>query len=317
MNSLEAEVARLDSWTLAERTELYLRGLVIPESTRIAVDDAFARTQRNWEARASARFDTDPTDLEAFLSDPENFMFETGVMEDLVIELGSKMTEVAVLPGATEYFHALTMADTTTSREQLFMKSALIVLVSGTAETRLRRIMRRFVEMKGIHPDPGKRREFLGQLFRGGLETWEKTFRKELSLEIRDWSTEWDRITEIFARRHAHVHQGGVVDATYRKIARSDELIGMPLLLSADYLNEANDVLTGLTFGALYATWSEVKPSIRHHAATMLDQFVHDALIEGCFYLVEELSSIIEKNSNEEDVRLRAKVNRLLALEAR
>jgi len=143
------------------------------------------------------------------------------------------------------------MADTTSSREQLFIPSALIVLVS-TAETRLRRIMRRFVEIKGTHPDPVKRRAFLGQLFRGGLGAWENPFRTKLGIEIRDWSNEWERITEIFARRHAHVHQGGVVDAAYREITGSSEMIGMPLLLSTDYLNEANDILTALAIGALY-----------------------------------------------------------------
>jgi hypothetical protein len=91
----------------------------------------------------------------------------------------------------------------------------------------------------------------------------------------------------------------------------------MPLLLSTDYLNEANDILAGLAIGALYATWSDAKPSIRYQAAKMLDQCVHDALIDGCFYLVEQLAAIIEGNSNEDDVRWRAKVNRLLALEAR
>ena len=182
-------------------------------------------------------------------------MFNTGAMADLVFELTANMTDVAVLPGAVEYFNALTMADTTSSREQLFMASALIVLVS-TAETRLRRIVRRFVEIKGFCPDPVERRKFLGQLFRGGLDTWETSFRKELGVEIRDWSNEWNRITEIFARRNAHVHQGGTVDETYRRTSGSSEMIGMPLLLSSDYLNEANDILTGFTFGALYATWS-------------------------------------------------------------
>ena len=237
-------------------------------------------------------------------------------MEDLVVELTSNMTEVAPLPGAVEYFNALTMADTTSSREQLFMASALIILVS-TTETRLRRIMRSFVEMKGIYPDAVERRKFLGKLFRGGLEKWEVTLRGEFGIEIRDWSNEWDRIVEIFARRHAHVHQGGLVDTDYRKTTGSSEMIGMPLFLSVDYLNEANDILTGLTFGALYATWSEVKPSIRYPAAMVLDQFVHDALIDGCCHLVEQLASIIESNSNEIEVRARAKVNRLLALDAR
>ena len=289
---------------------------MIPESTRITVDDAFTRAHSNWEGRASAKFDTAPSDLETFLADPEHFMFETGALEDLVVELTANMTEVAVLPGAVEYFSALTMADTTSSREQLFMASALIVLVS-TAETRLRRIVRRFVEIKGICPDPVERRKFLGQLFRGGLDTWETSFRKELGVEIRDWSNEWNRITEIFARRHAHVHQGGTVDETYRKTTGSSEMIGMPLLLSSDYLNEANDVLTGFTFGALYATWSVAKPSVRYHAAKIFDQYVHGALVDGCLYLVEQLASIVERSSDEDDVRLRAKVNRMLALEAR
>jgi hypothetical protein len=314
--SIEAEVQRLDSRTLAERTEPYLRGSVIPESTRLAVDDAFSRAQKNWEEKASAKFDTAPADLETFLGDPEQFMFNTGAMEDLVVELTANMTEAALLPGAVEYFNALTLADTTSSREQLFMASALIVLVS-TAETRLRRIMRRFVEIKGICPDPIERRKLLGQLFRGGLDTWEAAFRRELGVEIRDWSNEWNRITEIFARRHAHVHQGGVVDETYRKTTGSGEVMGMLLLLSSDYLNQANDILTGFTFGALYATWSEAKPSIRYHAAKIFEQYVHDALIDVCFYLVEQLAAIIERSSNEDDVRLRAKVNRLLALEAR
>jgi hypothetical protein len=82
VTSLEAEVQRLDSRTLAERTEPYLRGSVIPESTRITVDDAFTRAHSNWEERASAKFDTAPADLETFLADPEHFMFETGAMED-------------------------------------------------------------------------------------------------------------------------------------------------------------------------------------------------------------------------------------------
>jgi len=143
VTSLEAEVQRLDSRTLAQRIEPYLRGSVIPESTRHAVDDAFSRAQKSWEEKASDRFDTSPPDLETFLADPEEFMFNTGAVEDLLVELTSNMTEVALLPGAVEYFNALTLADTTTSREQLFFASALIVLVS-TAEVRLRRIMRRF-----------------------------------------------------------------------------------------------------------------------------------------------------------------------------
>jgi hypothetical protein len=94
-------------------------------------------------------------------------------------------------------------------------------------------------------------------------------------------------------------------------------MIGMPLLLSSDYLNEANDILTGFTFGALYATWREAKPSVRYHAAKIFDQYIHGALIDGCFYLVEQLASIVERSSDEDDVRFRAKVNRMLALEER
>ena len=89
ITSLDTEVQRLDGRTLADRTEPLLRGLAIPESTRIAVDEAFTRAHVNWEEEASARFETDPTDLETFLSDPENFMFKTGAIEDFVFELNS------------------------------------------------------------------------------------------------------------------------------------------------------------------------------------------------------------------------------------
>ena len=171
--------------------------------------------------------------------------------------------------------------------------------------------------MKGDYPDVVERRKLLKRLFRGGLETWEKMFRKELGIEITEWSNEWGRVVEIFARRHAHVHQGGIVDAEYRKTTGSNEITGMPLLLSVSYLDEANDILTGLTFGALLATWSAVKPATRDPAAKVLGQFVHDALSDGCFHLVEQLASIIESNANEVDERAQAKVNRLLALEAR
>jgi hypothetical protein len=243
-------------------------------------------------------------------------MFDSVDISEVVTELAAGMTNVASLPGAMEYLNALIMAGTTSSREQLFMSSALIVIVS-TTEVRLRRIMRRFLEIKGHLFDEAQRRKLLERLFRGGLEKWEDTFRKELGIEIRGWSNEWDRVVEIFARRHTFVHQGGITDAAYRKSTGSKEMIGMPLFLSDAYLNDAIDILTGLTIGALFATWSEARPSVRHPLATVLSQFVHDVLSDGCFHLVEQISTIVEINSIEDYERAQARVNRLLALEGR
>ena len=313
---LDAEATRLDGRTPAEQAAPFLRGLEIPETTRAAIEEVFNLTQRSVGTKVESALDADPPDLETFLRDPISLLHQTLEFGAEATAFVAELAKLASLPGATDYMMALSMATTTGYREPLFMTSALIVVVSAT-EVRLKSIIRRFVEMKSNNPPEAERRRLLSRLFRGGLDKWEVTFRDELGLELRSWSNEWDRVVEIFARRHAHVHQGGFVDAAYRTTTGSIEPIGMPLFLQVDYLNEAIDVLTGFSFGALLGTWSDAKPAIRVPVAGVLGQYVHDPLRDGCFLLVEQMTSIVEANAVNDAERAQAKVNRMLALEGR
>jgi hypothetical protein len=316
VESLAAEAKRLDNREVSNRANLRLRDVIVPVDTQNEVEGVFSTIIEEAEIVAEASLDTDPFDVEAFLRDPLGQLYPRMEFEKQLKGIVDRLSGIVELEGATDYIKAYSMASTAGSRGPLFMSAALTVIVSAT-ESRLRRIFARFLEASGAVGSRDDQEARIAKLFGGGLQHWSTRINSQFGLDMETWTDDWSAVTEIFARRHAHVHQGGFVDRSYRDKTGSKEPIGMPLSVTTEYLSEAIDLLSGFCLGALARTWLEVKPELGEAVSGVFSDYVHDLLVSGCNRFVERITSLIpEYNSNELELA-RSKVNRLLALESR
>ncbi len=73
----------------------------------------------------------------------------------------------------------------------------------------------------------------------GGFDEIVKYYKKYLSIDIMPPGSKLENVREIHARRHIHVHNGGLVDEKYTHEYGSKEPIGSVLQISEQYLRAA------------------------------------------------------------------------------
>ena len=99
--------------------------------------------------------------------------------------------------------------------------------------------------------------EKVGDLVDGGPLKWQPMLSRGLKIDVEKLATDWPGLLEVFARRHAVVHAGGLVDERYLdrladRPARPD--LGTSLVCDTEYTSQALGIVE--QFGtALCVAW--------------------------------------------------------------
>jgi hypothetical protein len=92
-------------------------------------------------------------------------------------------------------------------------------------------------------------------LTRGSIHDWVPRIAAELDADLPAAAGDWAAVTEIWARRHVLVHNGGLADQKYAERvpgAASSVLLDV----DGEYLRTSIDRLSGLVLGTIFQTWA-------------------------------------------------------------
>jgi hypothetical protein len=91
----------------------------------------------------------------------------------------------------------------------------------------------------------------------------------------------------------------------------------MPLVLDSAYLYESIDLLAGFLTGLAFQVWLKLRPELEVTLAGIISNSIHDLARDGCYRYSEQLSRLVEAHHQTLETVALAKVNRLLATQAR
>lgn len=107
----------------------------------------------------------------------------------------------------------------------------------------------------------------------GDLEAWAEWFDARCKADLTDLALDWDRLQEVFQRRHVIMHNGGLVSRQYLSKtpgADADLKVGQRLTVDADYLDTAFDELEVLGTLIAVLSWGSWEKSDRDQSAGRL-----------------------------------------------
>ena len=141
------------------------------------------------------------------------------------------------------------------------MQRALLITAVASVETMLIGVLRRIQYDQGgadrwgsMLNTPRLDRQ-VRRLTRGSIEDWVPRVREDLGVDLPAASCDWDSVREIWARRHALVHNRGIADAMY--VARILSAVeGTTLEVDGEYLRNAIDLLCGFVLGVILTVWA-------------------------------------------------------------
>lgn len=119
----------------------------------------------------------------------------------------------------------------------------------------------------------------------GGIQEIRKWFEKQHKINLSVLDKEWNRITEIFARRNIEIHNNGLVDKTYLRRVHStiteeyNAVLGEKLYFQIGYLERAIDYLYYCGYVILLGCWAKWDKS---------------QISEGCNFIVESINLLLE-----------------------
>jgi hypothetical protein len=187
-------------------------------------------------------------------------------------------------------------------REQL-LYGALLTTVVGTLETAIAQVVKQhYLLHPGALPDAEK--EFslaeladfedlddakelaisrrVEGLVRGGLESWNKTFKQLLKIDAGDLADDLRLLTEVIQRRHLVVHNAGRVSRQYMvHVSDCDQKVGETLKISREYLEEAIDAVAIFGIRLIFVAWGRWVPTDAKEVGSSALDIVFEQLLEG------------------------------------
>lgn len=197
------------------------------------------------------------------------------------------------------------------------MRRALLITAVASAETMLIGVLRRIRYEQGgagrwgsllDAPDLDKE---IRRLTRGSIEDWVQRLHTSLGIELPAVTCDWAAVTEVWARRHALVHNAGIADSKY-----ADRVAGAApgRLLEVDdqYLREAIDMLCGFILGVIIQTWAE-RPGRQSFVLQLTELYARNCAAENRWALAENLHALAAGIENYPQLAAASRVNSWLA----
>jgi hypothetical protein len=137
---------------------------------------------------------------------------------------------------------------------------------------------------------------------------------KRIGVDVTELSSDWDKATEIFERRHVFVHGGGRATRQYlQKVPNSGLVLGEEIATDQTYVSTALDELTTLGLLLTAKTWDKLEKADNRSSA-WLGLMNLDLMVKDRWVSVEHVSKVGQQlRSASEGSRLVFRVNEWLA----
>jgi hypothetical protein len=141
------------------------------------------------------------------------------------------------------------------------MRRALLITAVASSETTLIGVLRRCLydqggaDSSGPYWDNPELDRRVRSMTRGSIYDWVPRLAAELKMDLPAASCNWAAVTEIWARRHLLVHNGGLADQKYTGRVPG-AVPGVLLDVDGEYLRTAIDLLSGFVLSIIFETWA-------------------------------------------------------------
>jgi hypothetical protein len=110
------------------------------------------------------------------------------------------------------------------------------------------------------------RQRKVDSLLSDGMEGWQKFFaRRDVGIDLGNLTDGWPLVREFIARRNILIHNDGVVDSKYVRVAGDalsrEPQVGDRVFVGADYLKQRIDCVVGLGCALAYRLWVKFHPA--------------------------------------------------------
>jgi len=197
------------------------------------------------------------------------------------------------------------------------MRRALLITAVASCETLLIGVLRRAQYNQGgadrwgaLWDSPELARR-MRALTRGSINDWAPRLAKDPGVDLRDATSDWAAVTEIWARRHVLVHNAGLADQMYVDRVPG-ALPGVLLEVDDEYLRNAVDLLCGFVLGVILTVWA-VQSERRDFAVRLADVFAAGAESEMRWPLAETLHKFAASHEDDLESAAASQVNSWLA----
>lgn len=150
-------------------------------------------------------------------------------------------------------------------------------------------------------------------ILRGGLTSWEKWF-DEQGVSFKNLCVDWDKVIEIFERRHAYVHTGGKVNPSYHHKVDRSMPVGALLSIDEEYLQAALGQIICLGNLITSRFLPKVETSLPQLAISGISLLYFDELMElNQWSTVEKMARMLKNDDMELDIKLQVRCFEWLA----
>lgn len=312
----ERHVAELDQLSAVEVTAKSLSAQLVPPELRDTLSQKFASVTGELQQQVQDHLDSlDPSAL-ADVRDP--FAWVLGELAPLANRgLDTARDAFADVPVRDhQVFPYLMQLGMATARQPRLpsIRRALLITAVASAESTFRGVLHRLVfDRDGGSWNLPAHDQAASKLMEGGIERWEQNLREAgFDLRLTDATCDWSATREIWARRHALVHNGGLADARYaRRVPGA--ATGVMLEVDDTYLRTAIDLLCGFVLGVIIMAWDKLSPANRVYVVYLACSYAAAAEGEQRWPLVETLYMLAARRDSDRIEAAVQQVNSWLA----
>jgi hypothetical protein len=262
----ERHVTDLDKLSAVDAAARSRAAQMLPAELRDTANHLFTALTGGFQQELKAHLDAlDPGTVGA-IRDPFEWVLAqlTGLFGQGIDTAQGALAELPV-PDPRLFGYMMQLGLASERRPRLIsIRRALLITAVANAEAVIRGVLHRLVFTRdGGSWDLPAHDAKAGRLMRGGIESWQQNLRDQgYGLDLASATCDWPAVKELWARRHALVHNAGIADQNYvRRVPGATA--GAILDVDSTYLSNALDLVCGFLLGFIVTAWVTISPGNR------------------------------------------------------
>lgn len=116
----------------------------------------------------------------------------------------------------------------------------------------------------------------------GSFEDWKTFFQKNIKLKLPSWNKKFEHMQEIIARRNLFVHNNGIINSIYIKLAKemTSSSIGKHIGISREYIDDAINTIEYLGMALVFEVWIKEYAAIEEEIKNITD-IIYEEYLEN------------------------------------
>lgn len=116
----------------------------------------------------------------------------------------------------------------------------------------------------------------------GSFEDWKTFFQKNIKLKLPSWNKKFEHMQEIIARRNLFVHNNGIINSIYIKLAKemNSSSIGKHIGISREYIDDAINTIEYLGMALVFEVWIKEYAAIEEEIKNTTD-IIYEEYLEN------------------------------------